>query len=253
MRLDFRMKPCSEKNKAGKKIWRVSYHIQGRRFRRTFRTHKDAALWAQVNRGVGYREGKEFQRMWLTISDEERRELLDALKLMRTLREKHQDSTLSLIMAASTQIALNERIESSLRLQDGAVLYLDDQTKRMPKGSVSQDGLNVLKPCLLRMARELPDKTVTEFSSDEIEEYLDDQDWSPRTFNNIRWGIVAVRLSRHDGDAGEIFRGWGRRNLPFQAWSVPRVWTGYSSKERGPTQIGERKKIAKAEKRQAAG
>jgi len=129
--------------------------------------------------------------MWLTISDEERRELLDALKLMRTLREKHQDSTLSLIMAASTQIALNERIESSLRLQDGAVLYLDDQTKRMPKGSVSQDGLNVLKPCLLRMARELPDKTVTEFSSDEIEEYLDDQDWSPRTFNNNRYCLYA--------------------------------------------------------------
>ncbi|HEX4139887.1 MAG TPA: hypothetical protein VHY09_06030, partial [Candidatus Methylacidiphilales bacterium] len=180
------MKPYQERRKDGEVVWRVAYWVNGRRVRRTFKTQKMAVDWATTHRGIGFREGRKFLGLLLTMTPKEQHEVLDALSEMRAHRRKLPESSLTLVQAVKAQIVLAEAIESSLLLSEAVDRYLETKKGNKRKGSVSEGWYNVLVPCLHHAARELPSKTLAEFSTEDIEEWLDDQDWSPRTFNNYR-------------------------------------------------------------------
>jgi len=131
------MTPYQEKIKGGDIVWRVAYYVNGRRVRRTFESKTHAEDWARIHRGIGDREGRKFQRLWLTISPKEQHEVLDALSLMRTHRKKLPQSTLTLVQAVVTQIALAEAIESSLLFAEAVDRFTGTKKGNKRKGSVS--------------------------------------------------------------------------------------------------------------------
>ena len=180
------MKAVPEKDDAGRTIWRVKFSVAQRRVRKTFHSEDDANTWIANNRTIAVDEGRIFWEAWNAIDPRERHEVMDALRLMREFRVKHPASKLTLVESARKQIAKAEAIEKSLTFQAAVDRFLETKVNRKRKGSVSEGWLKVLDPCLRRVARELPNKTLVEFPTEEIEEYLDDQDWSPRTFNNYR-------------------------------------------------------------------
>ncbi len=110
------MTPYAEKTKSGDVVWRVAYYVEGRRVRQTFDSKTQAEDWARINRGIGIREGRKFQQLWLSITPKEQHETLDALSLMRKHRKKLPKSSLTLVQAAAAQIAIAEEIQSSLLL-----------------------------------------------------------------------------------------------------------------------------------------
>jgi len=186
------MKASPEKDHAGRPIWRVLHKVAGRRVRQTFHTLEDANAWIVSNRTIAVDEGRIFWEAWYGIDSIERHEVLDALTLMRAHRIKQPESKLTLVESARKQIALVEAIEESLTFKTAVDRFLESKIKNKRKGSVSAGWYKVLETCLNRVGRELADKTLVEFSTEEIEEYLDDQDWSPRSYNNYRDYILSV-------------------------------------------------------------
>jgi integrase len=184
------MTPILEKTKNGKIAWRVSYTVAKRRVRRTFRTREEAREWIDENSDIATTEGRIFWQAWRGITPIERHELMDSLVLMRSHRISHPKS--NMVNAVKILIAKEEAIQTSLLLSDAVERYLATKLNNKRKGSVSQGWYDVLNPCLRLVARDLPKKTLAEFSTDEIEEYLDDQDWSCRTFNNYHAYISSV-------------------------------------------------------------
>ena len=65
------MTPYAEKTKSGDVVWRVAYYVEGRRVRQTFDSKTQAEDWARINRGIGIREGRKFQQLWLSITPKE--------------------------------------------------------------------------------------------------------------------------------------------------------------------------------------
>ena len=186
------MTPYQEKTISGDMVWRVAYYVNGRRVRRTFESKTHAEDWARIHRGIGDREGRKFLQLWLSITPKEQHETLDTLSLMRAHRKKLPQSSLTLVQAAAAQITVAEEVQASLLLAEAVDNYIKTKKNNKRKGSVSQGWYVVLDKCLHRAARELPDKTLPEFTSEEIEEWLDDQDWSPRTYNNYRDYLYSV-------------------------------------------------------------
>jgi integrase len=189
------MKPCAEKTPSGKTVWRINYRVDKRRVRKTFHSRDEARDWIADNYGIAESEGRLFWQAWRNITPAERHELMDSLVLMREHRKTHAKS--SIVVAVKTHISREESIKTSLLLRDAVDRYLASKLNSKRKGSVSGGWYEVLELCLKRVVRELPAKSLVEFSTEEIEEYLDDQDWSARTFNNYhayisglyRWGI----------------------------------------------------------------
>ncbi|MCE0498685.1 MAG: hypothetical protein LV481_12135, partial [Methylacidiphilales bacterium] len=168
------MKATPEMDHAGRTIWRVKYKVAQRRVRKTFASLEAANTWIADNRTIAVDEGRIFWEAWNGIVPTERHDVLDALSLMRAFRAKHPENKLTLVESARKQIAQAEAVEKSLTFHAAVDRYLETKVNRKRKGSVSARWLNVLEPCLRRVVRELPDKTLVEFSMEEIEEYLDD-------------------------------------------------------------------------------
>jgi len=86
---------------------------------------------------------------------------------------------------------------------------MKSKTNRKRKGKVGNNWYGVLASCLGTVAEGLADKTLVEFTTEEIETYLeermDDDDWEPRTFNNycdyiasvFKWGIENNKVSQN--------------------------------------------------------
>jgi hypothetical protein len=134
--------------------------------------------------GIAVDEGRIFWEAWHGISNAERHELMDALVLVREGRIDHPQATL--VIAVKEYLGRLNAVKTSVPLHEAVEGFLASKGEQKRKGSVSEKWRYVLDTCLRRIVRELPNKTLVEFSTEEIECYLDDQDWAPRTFNNYR-------------------------------------------------------------------
>jgi len=168
------MKAFPETNHAGRTIWRVQYSVARRRIRKTFHSKEEADAWIACNRGIAVDEGRIFWEAWHGISNAERHELMDALALMRAGRIDHPQATL--VIAVKEYLGRLNAVKTSVTLDEAVESFLASKGKQSRKGALSEGWLYVLESCLRRVARELPNKTLVEFSTEEIESYLDDQD-----------------------------------------------------------------------------
>lgn len=192
------MTPYSERTKAGKLVWRIAYYVAGRRVRKSFRSLESAERWMRKHRNTADLEGRRFANQWLRITNKEKHEVVDSLKLIRKLRET--DPKASLIDAATAYCARRAAILKSINLRDAIDGFLASKGKTSRKGKLSEGWLKVLETCLNKAYREIADnhKTLAEFSTEELEIFLDDLDVPPRTWNNYRdylfgvfkWGIA---------------------------------------------------------------
>ena len=189
------MKPTAEKTKGGKIVWRVNYTVAKRRVRQSFRTREEARDWIIENSDIATTEGQIFWMAWRSMTGKERHEVMDALALMRNHRATHPKS--NIVEAVKAHIARENAIRSSILLSDAVTGFMASKAGQKRKGSIGEGWRYVLEKCLGLVVRELPNKTLVEYTTEEIEDFLDDQDWSPHSFNNYRdmlhslfkWGI----------------------------------------------------------------
>jgi hypothetical protein len=168
------MTPTAEKTKYGKIVWRVNYTVANRRVRKSFRSRESARAWIEENSDIATTEGRIFWQAWRGITAAERHELMDSLVIVRELRETEPNATL--VEAAKKYRDQRIAVKKSIPFEKAIQGFLNSKCNQSRKGKLSDGWLYVLETCLEKNFRELPDnhKTLVEYSTDELEIYLDD-------------------------------------------------------------------------------
>ncbi len=209
------MTPIRERTKSGETIWRVKYRVEKRRVRKTFRTREEARDWIDENANIAEDEGRTFWLLWRALTSRERHEMMDAIAIVRETRLI--DPMANLVDAAKADQERRTAKKKSILLQVAYPLFLKSTQNRKRKGSVSAGWHKVLETCLGTVVRDLPSKTMVEYTEEELEIYLEDrmeeEEWAPRTFNNYRdyiftlfdWGIEEGYLGNNPASKIEKF------------------------------------------------
>jgi len=168
--------------------WDVIWMENGQEKTHRCDTQKEAFAWVRLQEALLAKMSREELSSWNAISAEERRSILAAKKVFKE--------------AGGTGIppwreAIEARVEKTS--PSASLLFatvVDDlfkaKEKKIQRGKMGMDHYEIARLCFEKMKRRFGEQSLGEIAWQEIEAWMEDEEWSPKNFNHYYGRFVEV-------------------------------------------------------------
>ena len=163
------------KNPSGELVHRVSGTLHGKRIRKNFQTRSEAVAFRQKLEVKRLNEPVSGQAIWTTLSQEENRDAIAAIGMLKAAESKR-----SLSFAVNHFLQTYKEAQNETSLSEATQAYILEKQIEQERGIITERQLRSIETELKKFKKRFSNRLVNEITSEDIETHLE----SPPEYQN---------------------------------------------------------------------